>query len=67
MSEIKLIREQLEALIAGRRFTEDQLNAIRSSILRGEIDTIAHAASGGVALAVEILKAYEQEEARRSS
>lgn len=58
---------ELESLIYGRKFTAEQLEAIRSSIVRGDIDTIAHAAAGGIALALEIIKKYEQETQRRSS
>lgn len=60
------IRMELEKVISGRRFTAEQIEAIRSSIVRGDIDTIAHAAAGGVALAIEIIKKYEQENQRRS-
>lgn len=58
---------ELEGLIYGRKFTAEQLEAIRSSIVRGDIDTIAHAAAGGIALALEIIKKYEQETQGRSS
>jgi hypothetical protein len=58
---------ELEQLISGRRFTVEQLEAIRSSVVRGDIDTIAHAAAGGIALAIEIIRKYEQETKRRSS
>jgi hypothetical protein len=60
------IRMELEKVISGRKFTAEQIEAIRSSIVRGDIDTIAHAAAGGVALAIEIIKKYEQESQRRS-
>lgn len=60
-------RLELEGLIRGRKFSDQQLEAIRSSIVRGDIDTIAHAAAGGIALAIEIIKKYEQETQRRSS
>lgn len=60
------IRMELEKVISGRKFTAEQIEAIRSSIVRGDIDTIAHAAAGGVALAIEIIKKYEQENQRRS-
>lgn len=58
---------ELESLVAGRVFTAEQLEAIRSSVARGDIDTIAHAAAGGIALAIEIIRKYEQEAQRRSS
>lgn len=57
----------LERLIAGRKFTDQQIESIRSSITRGEIDTITHAAAGGIALAIKIIREYEQEAQRRSS
>ncbi len=57
---------ELENLVAGRVFTAEQLEAIRSSVLRGDTDTIAHAAAGGIALAIEIIRKYEQETQRRS-
>ena len=60
-------REALQRLIRGRSFTKEQLEAVQRSILRGEIDTIAHAAACGIALAVEIIAAHEQETQRRSS
>ena len=63
----KEARAELERLISGRRFTSVQIEAIRSSIVRGDIDTIAHAAAGGIALAIEIIRKYEQEAQRRSS
>ena len=58
---------ELERLISGRKFTAEQIEAIRSSVVRGDIDTIAQAAAGGIALAIEIIRKYEQEAQRRSS
>ena len=58
---------ELERLISGRRFTVEQIEAVRSSIVRGDVDTIAHAAAGGIALALEIIRKYEKEAQRRSS
>lgn len=58
---------ELERLISGRKFTVEQIEAVRSSIVRGDVDTIAHAAAGGIALALEIIRKYEQETQRRSS
>lgn len=63
----KEVSVELENLISGRVFTAEQLEAIRSSVARGDIDTIAHAAAGGIALAIEIIRKYEQEAQRRSS
>ena len=58
---------ELERLISGRRFTVEQIEAVRSSIVRGDVDTIVHAAAVGIALALEIIRKYEQETQRRSS
>ena len=58
---------ELERLISGRRFTVEQIEAVRSSIVRGDVDTIVHAAAVGIALALEIIRKYEQEAQRRSS
>jgi len=63
----KEARLELENLIHGRKFSEQQLEAIRSSVVRGDIDTIAQAAAGGIALAIKIIREYEQEAQRRSS
>lgn len=60
-------RAELEKIIAGRTFTKEQLNAVQRSILRGEIDTVAHAAACGIALAVQIIRAHEQQEKRPGS
>ena len=62
-----MVRAELERLIAGRAFTKAHIDAVRGAIMRGEIDTITHAASGGIALALEIIKAYEQEQKRPRS
>jgi hypothetical protein len=54
-------------IIAGRRYTPEQLRSIKVSIERGDVDTITYAAAGGIALAIQIIKKYEQEAQRRSS
>jgi len=59
--------QELIEIISGRRYTPEQLRSIKVSIERGDVDTITYAAAGGIALAIQIIKKYEQEAQRRSS
>ena len=48
--------KEMSSLVSGRFISESHLDSIRNSLSRGEVDTMAQAAAGGVALAISILE-----------
>lgn len=48
--------KEISSLLVGRFITPMQLDSIKNSLKRGELDPMTHAAAGGLALAISILE-----------